>query len=131
MKPNKHIILYGTHSKGGGLLLYTKTSQCENNDAYTCMPFLVEIWAWNLNYHAYLTSQYTSHELHSMLSMRGFHCIVCISSYLGDVFMMLSEHLTWMSEFEELGPTKVHGGSSMWLDMLWNFYVALGSVFEG
>ena len=32
----------------------------------------------------------------------GFHCIPCISSYLGDDAMMLPQHLTCVSEFEEV-----------------------------
>ena len=60
MEQNKHIILYGTPSKGRGLLLFSKTSQCENNACTHVFALLGE---------AHLTNQHTSHELHYILSM--------------------------------------------------------------
>ena len=56
----------------------------------------------------------------------GFHCIPCISSYLGDDVMMLHQHVTCVSEFEEvLRLFDNHGswGSEMRLDMFRHFFL--------
>ena len=61
-----------------------------------CLTILMEIWVWHSHYDARLTSHHISCELPYTLHMISdihppicFHCIPCVSSYLGDDVMML------------------------------------------